>query len=50
MAELEVMKQGAILISAAEGSSEVVLEIALNLAKENVSELDEYLKRGVYGK
>jgi len=38
------------LTSAAEGNRETVLEIALNLAKENVSELDEYLKRGVYGK
>ena len=33
------------LISAAEGNSETVLEIALKLAKENVIELDEYLKK-----
>jgi len=33
------------LISAVEGNSETVLEIALKLAKENVSELDEYLKK-----
>ena len=33
------------LISAVEGNSETVLEIALKLAKENVIELDEYLKK-----